>query len=355
MMRRIPVFRQILLGAGVVVLLSAACYLVLPYLDYRIVALVLLLAVSLLAVLFDILPVLVSAVLSALILNLFFIEPVFHYKINSPENALLFFIYILVALVNAVLTNRLRKQEARARDREENEKAIRLYNTLLSSLSHELKTPIATVIGATDTLKEAGDRITPKQKEDLLTAIDLAANRLNHHVENLLNMSRLETGTLKLKKDWCDVNELIFRVLGAVPDLGGHRVFFESDDGVPLFKIDEGLMEVVVYGLLSNAMRHTPPGAEIRIGVEYDDDRLHVVVSDNGRGIPVENRQQVFEKFYRLPQSGTGGTGLGLSIVRGIVEAHQGEIRVTDSASGGAEFSVVLPAEVSYLKNLKNE
>ena len=336
-------------------MLSVGCYLSRSYLDYRIVALVLLLAVSLLAVLFDILPVLISAILSALILNLFFIEPVLHYKINSPESALLFFIYMLVALVNAVLTNRLRKQEARARDKEEKEKTIRLYNTLLSSLSHELKTPIATIIGSVDTLKEAGDKITPEQQSDLLSAIDIAGMRLNSQVENLLNMSRLETGTLTLKKDWCDVQELVFRVISAVPARESHEVFFEPDDRAPLFKIDEGLVEIMLYGIISNAVRYTPPGSEVVVSVGYEDDQLHIRVSDNGKGIPEEERKQVFEKFYRMPGSGTGGTGLGLSIAKGIADAHHGQIGLGSSAAGGAEFTVTLPAEVSYLKNLKNE
>lgn len=354
-MRRIPVLRQTFIGTAFVVLISMVCYLFRPYMDYRIVALILLLAVSLLAVLFDILPVLLSAVLSALILNLFFIEPVLHYKINSPESALLFFIYMLVALVNAVLTNRLRKQEAKARDKEEKEKTIRLYNTLLSSLSHELKTPIATIIGSVDTLREAGDKITAEQQADLLSAIDIAGSRLNNQVENLLNMSRLETGILTLKKDWCDIQELVFRVISAVPGQGAHRIFFEPDDQAPLFKVDEGLMEIMLYGMISNAVRYTPPGSEVRVSVDFEDDQLHIRISDNGKGIPEEDRKKVFEKFYRLPGSGTGGTGLGLSIVKGIVEAHRGEIRLSNNSAGGAEFNVTLPAEVSYLKNLKNE
>ncbi len=354
-MRRIPVVQQMFIGAGCVALLSVICYLSRSFMDYRIVALILLLAVSLLAVLFDILPVLMSAVLSALILNVFFIEPVLHYKINSSESALLFFIYMLVALVNAVLTNRLRKQEGRIRDKEEKEKTIQLYNTLLSSLSHELKTPIATIIGAVDILKEAGDRITAEQKRDLLGEIDIAGSRLSNQVENLLNMSRLETGTLALKKDWCDINDLIFRVIISASGQGSHRILFEPDERTPLFKIDEGLMEIVLYGIVGNAIRYTPPGSEVRIDVSFDDDRLHITVSDNGKGIPEEERQQVFEKFYRISASGTGGTGLGLSIAKGIVEAHQGEIRLSGSPSGGAAFSLTLPAEVSYLKNLKNE
>lgn len=354
-MRRIPVFRQMFIGAGCVILLSVICYLFRSFLDYRISALILLLAVSLLAVLFDILPVLVSAVLSALILNVFFIEPILHYKINSSESALLFLIYMLVALVNAVLTNRLRKQESRIRDKEEKEKTIQLYNILLSSLSHELKTPISAIIGAVDILKEAGDKITSEQKADLLGEIDIAGIRLNKQVENLLNMSRLETGTLTLKKDWCDINDLIFRVIHSVSGPGSHRILFEPDERTPLFKIDEGLMEIVLYGIVGNAVRYTPPGSEIRICVEAEDDRLHITVSDNGKGIPEKEKQQVFEKFYRISASGTGGTGLGLSIAKGIAEAHQGEIVLSDSPLGGAEFKVIIPAEVSYLKNLKNE
>lgn len=354
-MRSVSVLRQTCIGAVIVLALSIVCYLFRAYLDYRLVALLLLLVVSLLAVLFDILPVLIAAVLSALILNLFFIEPVLHYKINGPENALLFFIYLLVALVNAVLTNRLRRQEARVRDKEEKENTIRLYNTLLSSLSHELKTPIATIIGSVDTLREAGDKLTTGQKTDLLAAIDTAGIRLNRQVENLLNMSRLETGTLTLKRDWCDVNELLFRVIGGVPDQEGHRVLFEANEGAPLFKIDGAMIEVLMHSLVGNAVRYTPPRSEVRVGMDFDDDQLHLQVSDNGPGIPEYLRERVFEKFYRIPGSGTGGTGLGLSIVQGIAEAHGGTVQLSEGPDGGALFRVILPAEVSYLKNLKNE
>ncbi|MCY1372860.1 Sensor histidine kinase WalK [compost metagenome] len=107
--------------------------------------------------------------------------------------------------------------------------------------------------------------------------------------------------------------------------------------------------------MISNAVRYTPPGSEVRVSVDFEDDQLHIRISDNGKGIPEEDRKKVFEKFYRLPGSGTGGTGLGLSIIKGIVEAHRGEIRLSNNSAGGAEFNVTLPAEVSYLKNLKNE
>src|SRR3546814_202838 len=191
-------------------------------------------SVSVLAVLFDIIPVLSAALISALLLNIFFIEPVPNYKIYDTESVLLFFIYLFIALVNAVLTNRLRKQEKKTRDREEKAKTIKLYNTLLNSLSHELKTPIATIIGGIDTLKEIDSEIVQEQRMELLAEIETAGNRLNKQVENLMNMSRLETGTLKLKRDWCDVNELIFLVILKLHAEDAVRICFEPDEALPL-------------------------------------------------------------------------------------------------------------------------
>ena len=342
--------KQCGISIGSIALLSFICYSFGPHVDYRIVALILLLAVSVLGVILDILPVLLAAILSALILNLFFLEPVGHYKINNSENALLFFIYLLVALVSAVLTHRLRQQEAKVRDKEEKEKTLHLYNTLLNSLSHELKTPIATIVGGTDLLKTGG--LSPELNAELVQEIDLAAARLNTQVENLLNMSRLETGTLKLKRDWCDVNELVFHCLGL---MGGREIRFLPKEEIPLVKVDQGLIETLLYGLLSNARRYA--GADAQVGVEANvsDEHLEIQVWDDGPGIPEEERERVFEKFYRLPNSGTGGTGLGLSIAKGICQAHDGDIAVLARPGGGALFVVRIPAEMSYLKNLKND
>lgn len=355
MRRNINRWQQVFIGVMTIGLLSLGCYLFKDFIDYRIVALILLLAVSVLAILFDIFPVLISALLSALILNLFFIEPIFHYKINSAESALLFFIYLLVALVNAVLTNRLRKQEDKVRDKEEKENTIRLYNTLLSSLSHELKTPIATIIGAVDILKESGDKMTIDQRVDLYSEMEIAGSRLNSQVENLLNMSRLETGNLKLKKDWVDINELIFIVSRKVPRIERHVLVFHPDEHLPLFKLDAGLIETVLYCLIHNAVRYTPNGSEISIKTNFDDEKLAISVSDNGKGIPDDEVEKVFEKFYRVSSSTPGGTGLGLSIAKGIVEAHDGSISLVKAESGGAAFIINILVEASYIKNLKNE
>ncbi len=337
-----------------VIATSLLCFFLRDVISYQVVALVLLLVVSITAILYDVFPVLLTAVLSALILNIFFIDPIFHYKINTTENILLFLVYFLIAIVSAILTNRIKKQARTLREKENQEKIIKLYNTLLSSLSHELKTPIATIIGAIDTLKTT-TAITSETKELLLSEIEIAGIRLNDQVENLLNMSRLESGNLQLKKDWCDVNELVFMTISKLHDTASHNIVFNPDENLPFFKIDAGLIEQTLYVLIHNAVKYTPDDSEVEIVVTNDQDVLEIRVSDNGNGIPENEIDNVFQRFYRPTQSPKGGLGLGLSIAKGFVEAHNGSISFKNKEGGGAMFSIKFPADVSYINHLKNE
>lgn len=182
---------QCLISVGIIVLLATICFYFGGHLAYRTVALIMLLSVSILAMLMDILPVLLAALSSALIWNFFFIPPRFTFHIDKAEDVLMFSSYFVVALVNAVLTFKIKKEEEKSRDKEEKENALKLYNTLLNSLSHELRTPIATILGAVDTLKE-NENLAEKSKMELLTQIDIASIRLNGQVENLLNMSAIK-------------------------------------------------------------------------------------------------------------------------------------------------------------------
>lgn len=345
--------RQLLTGTTLVTLLALGCYALGDLIDHLVAAMVLLVAVSVLAVIYDILPVLVSALLSALLLNIFFIQPIPHYKIYDTESALLFVIYLVIASVSAVLTNRLRKQEQKVRDREEKEKTITLYNTLLNSLSHELKTPISTIIGSIDTLKDVDSQINATQRAELLSEMEIASTRLNKQVENLLNMSRLETGTLTLKKDWSDVNELIFMVIQKLPPTETQRIDFQPDETLPLFKLDSGLIETAVYAVVHNASRYS--SSTIDVSACVDNNQLRLTVRDHGKGIPESAMSKVFDKFYRLPNSGTGGSGLGLSIAKGFIDAHGGTIQATNHPSGGACFHITIATEVSQMINMKDE
>ena len=206
---KLPVKTQYFLSVLPVIVVSLVCFSFKNILGYKIVALILLMTVSVVAMLFEILPVLLAAVLSAVIWNFFFIPPLYTFEIGNTEDVLMFLLYFLIALVNAVLTFKIREAEKKARDKEEKEKELQLYNTLLNSLSHELRTPISAILGSVDMLKEGIQKLSAESQAELLNEIEIAANRLNRQVENILNMSRLESGMLKPKTDWTDMNELV--------------------------------------------------------------------------------------------------------------------------------------------------
>lgn len=227
---------------------------------------------------------------------------------------------------------------------------------MLNSLSHELRTPIATIIGAVDTLRDNKEKLSPQQQNELFIQLDHASVRLNRQVENLLNISRLESGMLKLKTDWCDLNELIHKVIGSIDHSAeSHKIIFRINESLPLFKLDEGLIEQVIRNIIHNALLYTPNQSEVHIDAFYYDVGCKIIISDNGSGFPVHEIEKVFDKFYRLPNTGSGGSGLGLSIVKGFVEAHNGNIRLRNNELGGAEFTITIPCETSFITNLKNE
>lgn len=219
----------------------------------------------------------------------------------------------------------------------------RLYAALLNSISHELRTPIATIVGASSSLRDlpddaAGLRLT------LITDIQHASQRLNRLVENLLDMSRLESGRLRIKRQWCDVRDLVGAVMKQTEERLGERTLkAEIAPNLPLVELDEGLIEQALANLLDNAVTYTPPHTEISIKARLSGDWLEIIIQDTGPGIPPADLDHVFEKFYRGTGVVTGGTGLGLSIARGLTEAHGGTLDVSNLPSGGASFTMRLP------------
>lgn len=345
---------QYLISLALISTTAISCFLTVNYIGYEVVALILLLEVSLLAMFFDIFPVLSAAILSAMIWNFFFIQPIMTFHIGTPRDFLMFLMYFVIALINAVLTVQIRRYEAKARDKEERENTIKLYNTILNSLSHELRTPISAIIGSIDAIKENDGKLSKESIQELLNEIEIAGIRLDRQVENLLNMSRLEAGIINLQKDWCDVNELVYSVIKN-NQTQNHRILFSANEKLPLFKIDRGLIEQVLHNLLHNAIQYTPNDSEISIEAIQIDGCCRFVISDRGKGFPEIEIQNVFEKFYRLPESSAGGTGLGLSIARGFTEAHRGTIALHNNKFGGATFTVTIPAETASLNTLRYE
>lgn len=345
-----------MVSISLIILASVICYFSVDFIGYRVVALILLLVVSILAMLFDIFPVLITAFLSALIWNFFFIPPTLTFHSGTPEDALMFLMYFVVALINAVLTFKIRESERKTRNQEEREKSIKLLNTLLNSLSHELRTPIATIIGAIDTIKDKETNLSEENKNELYSEIETASFRLNRQVENLLSMSRLEAGILKPNFDWVDVNEVIFAVIkDNIDEARNNKIEFEPHEYLPLFKLDRGLLEQVLHNILHNAVQHSPYGTTVEIKVDNIPNKCEITIEDNGNGFPENEIDLVFDKFYRLKNSATGGTGLGLSIAKGFTESLGGTLKLENKRMGGAKFTVVIPSETSLINHLENE
>lgn len=376
--RHFSTTQHYIVSVFLILCVSIICFLASDLLDYKVVALLLLMSVSLLAMLFDIFPVLLAATLSALIWDFFFIPPRFTFNISATDDILLFAMYFIIAMLNAVLTFKIRQMESKIALKEEKERTLKLYDSLLNSLSHELRTPIATIIGATDLLNENADKLTETTKKELVTEISLAGLRLNEQVENLLNMSRLQAGMLQTKQNYCEMNELIYKVLQkfeqkyeiiitenldllSLENLENNNKYIINiviSPNFPLIKLDDGLLEQILYNLLNNALQYTPKGSfiDILLSLVNNNDSnnnfatCRIIVKDNGKGFPKNEIDKVFDKFYRLQATKTGGTGLGLSIVKGFVEAMKGEISlqnvVKDDVIYGAEFTILLPVEV---------
>jgi two-component system sensor histidine kinase KdpD len=251
-------------------------------------------------------------------------------------------------MINAVLNYKNRQWEKIARKREQKIGMLKLYNTLLNSLSHELRTPIATIIGSTDNLKVDKAKLSEQDKDELIASISKAALRLNGNVENLLNMSRLESGVVKPVQDWCDIGELIYDVKNQLQEYStNHTIDIKIQDNLPLFKLDGGLLSQSIYNLVYNAVIYTPAKSTITIIAIKQNNNLKITISDNGPGFPENEIENVFDKFYRLQSTNTGGTGLGLSIVKGFIEAMNGTIILQNNSGGGAKFTIAIPVEAS--------
>jgi len=257
------------------------------------------------------------------------------------ENLLENFISQITNAVEREYLNDLAKKSLIA---DESEK---LYKTLFNSISHELKTPITTIMGAVSSFKDEKVYQNKDVWEKIIQEIDIAAERLNRLVENLLDMARLESGNLKLKLDYHSIEDLIHSVLEKLRnELNGHNIKIDVQEDIEIFKFDYGLLEQALINIVHNSIQYTPVGSEITIEVRAINYRCLILISDNGKGFPGDSFSRLFEKFYRIPGTKAGGTGLGLSIAKGFIEAHKGTISASNGDSGGAVFTVSIPINI---------
>lgn len=244
---------------------------------------------------------------------------------------------ITLAFDRSRLAEEARQAELRATAEE-------LRSSLLSSVSHDLRTPLGAVLGAATTLLDGGAALEPAVRAELASTVRDEASRLARLVSNLLDMTRVESGALKVGREWVPVEELVGAVMTRLePQLAGRDVRIVVPRELSVH-VDPVLFEQVLWNLLENAVKHTPDGTAIGIVASGGERDVVIEVGDSGKGIPARILPRIFEKFVR-GRSGEGGVGLGLAIVRGIVQAHGGTISATSREGGGAVFRVTMPVE----------
>jgi len=239
-----------------------------------------------------------------------------------------------LALERSLLADKARSAQVEA-------ESERLRSTLLSSVSHDFRTPLATIVGASSALLEGP--LKEGQAPELLQSILEESERLSRYVNNLLNMTRLESHSLKLDRQWQPLEEAVGSALGRLKHLlEGRKVSVDIPDSLPMVAIDAQLMEQVFLNLLENAVRHTPSGSPVEISGRAGDGALEIRVEDRGPGLPAGLERRIFDKFYRSAPHAEGA-GLGLAICDAIVSAHGGSIRAENREGGGASFIIALP------------
>jgi len=223
----------------------------------------------------------------------------------------------------------------------------RLRTALFSSLSHDFRTPLSSIIGAVTGLLESDDVYTPKVRQELLTNIQMGALRMDRFVSNLLDMARLESGVLQLKKEWSDIQEIIGIALGRMEySLANRPLKIDIQQDLPLIKADIILIEQVLVNLIDNALKYSVPGTEILISALSKGAEVTISVADQGQNIPHGDMEKIFDKFCRLRSPRlVSGTGLGLAICKGFIEAHKGKIWAENNPAGGTVITFTLPME----------
>ncbi|MBK7581610.1 MAG: sensor histidine kinase KdpD [Myxococcales bacterium] len=243
---------------------------------------------------------------------------------------------VALALERARLSEEAKQSALRARTEE-------MRSSLLSAVSHDLRTPLASITGAATSLRDDAN-LGIETKAELVESIVDQAERLEHLVANLLDMTRLESGGFALRRDWVPLDEMIGSALTRLEvRLGARKVMVSIAADVPLVSVDPVLFEQVFVNLFENAVKYTPAGSPIEIDARSDGERVEISVIDHGPGLPSGAETRVFDKFYRGPHIGVSGAGLGLPICKGIVEAHGGTIGAETRSSGGAVFHISIP------------
>ena len=314
-------------------------------------------------------PALVAAIWAALLLDYYFISPIHTFRIAVANDVIAFLAFVIVAVTVASVVEYSGKQFRRATraaaEAAQLEAADRMRTALLNAVSHDLRAPLAAALASVDTLRDPRFELSETERGELLGAAHTSLGRLSRLVEDLLDMSRLQSGALKPHLESVSVDEVIPRALDDVPTAAGRVTYTANPGGVPPALADGALLERVVANLVGNAAKHTASRIELTAGrgrgaIGIDDlpnsgntnksdhengDTVEIRVIDHGPGIPAADHERIFRPFQRLgDHDNTAGVGLGLALARGLVEAMGGELRPEDTPGGGLTMVVAVPA-----------
>jgi K+-sensing histidine kinase KdpD len=346
------------------------------------VALALLLVVLLIATAWGSRPAVLASVLGVAGFNFFFLPPVGRFTVDAPANWIALAAFLITAVTAGQLSARAKRraEEANAArlelerlyrelqdtfERASQAKALkqseRLKSALLDAVTHDLRTPLTAIKASVTTLldefrtkSDDEDRVHLgiESRKDMLEVINEEADRLDHFIEGLMELARIEAGEMQLRRQWGSIEEILQAVLKrAAPLTRQHRIETWLDDELPSVRVDERAVAEVLYTLIDNAAKYSAPGTRIRAGARADNNgTVQLIVEDDGPGIPVALRERVFDKFYRASldvdsnRNRPPGSGMGLAIAKGIVEAHGGKIWIeTADENHGTKVVVSLP------------
>jgi two-component system, OmpR family, sensor histidine kinase KdpD len=324
----------------------AICGILSPYLRLSELVMISLLGVVAVSTRFGIGPSLFTAAVTALTFDFFFIPPVFALGSADLEGTITVLVMSAVATVISGLGERSRREQAATRSRDLQIQAERLRSSLLSAVSHDLRTPLAAIFGAGTELLQDGARLDETERRALVSSIVEESSRLNQLVTNLLEVARFETGSVELRKRPEPVDEVFEAALGRLQGrLIDRDVRTTVPESIPMVPMDAVLVEQVLVNLLENAIRYTPAGSPLELEASDANGVVTIELRDRGPGIQEAEKERLFERFHRGadPKPRDGGVGLGLTICRAIVEAHGGTIAIANRAGGGATVSFTLP------------
>jgi two-component system sensor histidine kinase KdpD len=270
----------------------------------------------------------------------FFYPPIYDFRVYNPIHLVDIVLFIFVAIVTGKLATDVREAKMR-------ERADALRETLIDSVSHELRTPLATIIGSASVLAQAPEFAKSETFGPLVRGLEIEATRLNHHIQNLLDATRIKTEGIKPRKEWVDPGDVVnAAVAHRASVLAEHDVNIVVSDNIPLVEVDPTLIERALGHLIENAVKYSPLGSTITITAQQHEHSIVVAVADQGVGLAEHEHPKIWDRFYRSPRhdQSIAGSGLGLWIAQALVDATEGTIGASSAGIGkGATFTITLP------------